>query len=133
VLVGLRQRTVLYGVCPAASSLVCLCVGVKLLPQVLECAVDPAYQSKGIGTALLQHMLETDRWAGLLLAVGQTKTGTGTAAACMEHTACGWYWLCPCSLCCLPAPVQHDWPTCVGKNAHHSPLTSCPGSHGHNC
>lgn len=37
------------------------------LLQVLECAVDPALQSRGIGTALLQHMLATHRCARAML------------------------------------------------------------------
>jgi GNAT superfamily N-acetyltransferase len=65
-----------------------VCVGVLLLPQVLECAVDPGYQSKGIGTALLQHMLDTHRWAGLLLAESGEGEQAGPQLA-WQHTAAG--------------------------------------------
>lgn len=39
-----------------------------MAPQVLECAVDPAHQCKGIGSALLEHMLLSHRWAFQALA-----------------------------------------------------------------
>lgn len=43
----------------ALGYIVCWLVAGEL--QVLECAVDPAHQSQGIGTALLQHMLHAHR------------------------------------------------------------------------
>lgn len=43
----------------ALGYIVCWLVAGEL--QVLECAVDPAHQSQGIATALLQHMLHAHR------------------------------------------------------------------------
>ena len=34
---------------------------------MLECAIDPAHQSKGIGSALLQHVLRAHRWVVMIV------------------------------------------------------------------
>jgi GNAT superfamily N-acetyltransferase len=82
----------------ALGYIVCWLVAGEL--QVLECAVDPAHQSQGIGTALLQHMLHAHRWVrwlaccvvlwSVLISQQGRHTESASAACAVTRRALRW-------------------------------------------